>query len=66
MIFAAVAGGSSPQSSSINLSVAERFVRVDQQKREQRALLAAADRDLPPVVADLERTEDVEIHLPRS
>ena len=44
----------------------ERFVRVDQQKREQRALLAAADRDLPPVVADLERTEDVEIHLPRS
>ena len=45
----------------------ERFVRVDQQEREQRTLLAAADaRPSPPVVADLERTEDVEIHLPGS
>ena len=38
------------------------LVRMDQQKREQRPLLAAPERELSSLVADLERTEDAEIH----
>src|SRR5712691_8431217 len=41
----------------------QRLIRMDQQKCEQRSLLAAPDRELSPVATDLERTEDAEIHL---
>ena len=41
----------------------ERLVRMDQQERQQRTLLATPERDRSPLIADLERTEDVEIHV---
>ena len=40
----------------------KRLIRMDQEKCEQRSLLAAPDRELSPVVTDLERAEDAEIH----
>jgi hypothetical protein len=38
------------------------LIRVQQENRQHGALLAARERKLPPVVADLERAEDAEIH----
>jgi hypothetical protein len=35
---------------------------VDQQQRQQRLLLAAADRDHTALVDHLKRSEDVEVH----
>ena len=67
-------GGSSPPSAAAARPKARRSACRSratrsawiEQKREQRPLLAAAERDLSSIVADLERTEDAEIHLPRS
>ena len=36
---------------------------MNQQERQQRTLLATPERDRSPLIADLERTEDVEIHF---
>jgi hypothetical protein len=38
------------------------LVRVQEQDREQRPLLGAADVHLPPVLDDLERAENPELH----
>ncbi len=44
----------------------ERFVDVQEQQRQQRALLAPAQRYRLPVVERLERTEDAELHGTRN
>ena len=41
---------------------AQRLVRVQQEQREQRLLLAAADRDDTAFVDDFERSENVKVH----
>ncbi len=41
---------------------AERLVRVHEQQSEQGALLAAAERNLTPLVRGFKRTEDAEVH----
>ena len=42
---------------------ADRFVRVQQQHRQQRSALLAADRDRVTVGLHFERTKDPELHL---
>jgi hypothetical protein len=36
---------------------------VNEQKREQRPLLATAEQEFSVVVADLEMTEDMKVHM---
>jgi hypothetical protein len=45
----------------------ERAVRVHEQQRQERTRLASSQQHLPIAVADLERSEDAEVHasLPR-
>jgi hypothetical protein len=42
---------------------AERLVAVEQEKDEERALPAPAQRDHPALLEHFERTEDAEIHM---
>ena len=42
------------------------LVRAQEEKREQRPLLASAEGDEPAVADDLERTEDSELQPPRT
>ena len=60
----AFSGGSSPQTSSINVSAGHDLVRADQEVREHGTLLRPTEGDRAFPRVDLERSEDAELHGP--
>ncbi len=62
MLLATVAGGDSPQTSSIELLARDDVVGVQQQDGEQRALLDPTEHHRAVVLGHLERAKKAKVH----